>query len=108
MEKNSHNARPRVHSHEHTDSLCTRRGFLSVLIPGSILARQVLAQQPGNLAERFRQMSETAERTGLAEPFKGITTDGRVIPGLFPIKSTGISAEPVRNARRATPCLAEC
>jgi len=69
-----------------------------VLVPSVILARDALAQQPGNQAERFRQMSESAERAGLADPFKGITTDGRVVPGLFPIRSTGISTEPVRNA----------
>jgi hypothetical protein len=50
------------------------------------------------MAERFRRMSEDAERKGLAEPFKGITADGGVAPGLFPIHSTGVSTEPVRNA----------
>ena len=34
----------------------------------------------------------------LAEPFKGITTDGRLVPGLFPIRSTGVSTRPVRVA----------
>ncbi|HWX40695.1 MAG TPA: DUF3500 domain-containing protein [Blastocatellia bacterium] len=50
------------------------------------------------MAEMFRRMSEDAERKGLAEPFKGITTDGHVVPGLFPIQSTGVSTEPIRNA----------
>ncbi len=31
----------------------------------------------------------------LAQPFLGITTDGRVIPDLFPIRSTGVSTAPV-------------
>jgi hypothetical protein len=52
-------------------------------------------------AERFRRMSERAEREGLAQPFKGITTDGRVVPGLFSIRSTGVSTEPVRVAAEA-------
>jgi hypothetical protein len=43
-------------------------------------------------------MSEEAERAGLAEPFKGITTDGQLSPGLFPIQSTKVSTEPIRNA----------
>ena len=43
-------------------------------------------------------MSEDYEREGLAAPFKGITTSGDVMPGLFEIKPTGISNEPVRNA----------
>jgi hypothetical protein len=43
-------------------------------------------------------MSREAEAKGLAEPFKGVTTDGTVRPGLFPIRSTGVSTEPVRRA----------
>ncbi len=32
----------------------------------------------------------------LDEPFKGVTSNGSVTPGLFPIRSTGVSTEPVR------------
>lgn len=32
------------------------------------------------------------------EPFKGVTANGTVVPGLFPLKSTGVSTAPVRNA----------
>jgi hypothetical protein len=46
-------------------------------------------------------MSKDAETRGLAEPFKGITTDGKVVPGLFAIRSTGVSTEPVRQAADA-------
>jgi len=42
-------------------------------------------------------MRDNAERL-VQEPFKGITTDGNVIPNLFPIESTGISTEPIRRA----------
>jgi hypothetical protein len=52
-------------------------------------------------AERFRQMSAAAEGRGLAEPFRGITTDGHVVPGLFEIRSTGVTTEPVRKAADA-------
>jgi hypothetical protein len=52
-------------------------------------------------AERFRKMSIEAEGRGLAAPFKGITTDGTVETGLFAIKSTGVSTEPVRKAADA-------
>lgn len=76
----------------------TRRSFLSALIPSLTLAPGALAQGPSDLAERFRRMSADAERQGLAEPFKGITTDGNVVRGLFPIQSMGVSTEPVRNA----------
>jgi hypothetical protein len=37
----------------------------------------------------------------LAEPFKGITTDGAVVPGLFALRSTGVSTRPVREAAQA-------
>ena len=47
-------------------------------------------------------MSAAADAKGLAEPYKGITTsDGKVVTGLFPIKSTGVSTEPVRKAATA-------
>jgi hypothetical protein len=58
-------------------------------------------QSPGDGRERFRTMSKDAETRGLAEPFKGITTDGKVVPGLFAIRSTGVSTEPVRQAADA-------
>src|SRR5215813_6934488 len=86
-------------SHPLNDINFTRRSFLSLVIPGSILAAKALAQQqPADMAERFRRMSADAEQKGLAEPFKGLTTDGRIVPGLFPVHSTGVSTEPVRNA----------
>ena len=34
----------------------------------------------------------------LAEPFKGVTANGTITPGLFPIRSTGVSTAPVRTA----------
>jgi Protein of unknown function (DUF3500) len=49
-------------------------------------------------AERFRRMSADFEKTGLAAPFKGITANGHVEPGVFAIRSTGVSTERVRKA----------
>ncbi|HKS41607.1 MAG TPA: DUF3500 domain-containing protein [Blastocatellia bacterium] len=86
-----------AHSHEHVHDQVSRRSFLSV-IPGSLLAMRAFAQGADSPAERFRRMSEQAERTGLAEPFKGITAAGEPTAGLFPIHSTGVSTAPVRNA----------
>jgi hypothetical protein len=40
----------------------------------------VVAQQAG-----FKDRSLQFEKTGLAEPFKGVTTDGKVRTGLFPV-----------------------
>lgn len=60
---------------------------------------QVSARSQGqDRTERFRRMSHDAETRGLAEPFKGITTNGQVIPGLFAVRSTRVSTEPVRKA----------
>jgi hypothetical protein len=86
------------HHHHHYP---TRRGLLSALLPFSLLAQRQPPRLPVDQAERFRRMSEDFERQGLAEPFKGITTDGNVAPGLFPIQATGVSTEPVRNAAEA-------
>jgi hypothetical protein len=72
------------------------------LIAAAVLAPWALGQEqkqtPADMAERFRQMSEDYEREGLASPFKGITTNGQVIPGLFEINPSAVSTEPVRNA----------
>ena len=60
----------------------------------------VIGQQEG-VRERFRRMSDQSEARGLAEAFKGVTTDGHVVPGLFQTRSTGVSTEPVRTAAAA-------
>jgi hypothetical protein len=78
--------------------LPSRRGFLRLLVPGSILATRALAQQAGDQAERFLQMSKDFERGGLGKPYKGITANGEIVPGLFPIQSTGVSTDHVRQA----------
>jgi hypothetical protein len=46
-------------------------------------------------------MSLEYEAKGLAEPFKGVTTNGTLQPGLFSIQSTGVSTEPVVKAATA-------
>jgi Protein of unknown function (DUF3500) len=56
----------------------------------------VLAQT--DRSARFPEMSRAAEKTGLAEDFKGITTNGQPVRGLFPLRSTGVSTGPVRVA----------
>jgi hypothetical protein len=58
-------------------------------------------QPAASRQERFAKMSADAEAKGLAEPFKGITTGGTPVPGLFSIRATGVSTEPARQATRA-------
>ena len=103
MEKDSHKSTLHhvTRPDEESCDVISRRAFLSVLISGSLLATRALAQAPTDQRERFRRMSEEAERRGLVEPFKGITANGQVTAGLFPIKSTGVSTAPVRNTAEA-------
>jgi hypothetical protein len=89
---------PNTHGHHPYVPRLTRRALFSTLIPGAILAPHTFAQTAQGMAERFRQMSADYERKGLAEPFKGITTNGTVEPGLFGIHSTGVSTAPVCTA----------
>jgi hypothetical protein len=67
----------------------------SIAIALGIGASIAIAQ---TTAERFAAMSQRAEKVGLAEEYKGITTHGVPEKGLFAIRSTGVSTEPVRLA----------
>jgi len=92
-----------THSHGHThfaSEPATRRAFLTSMISAAVLAPWAFGQErtPAETAELFRKMSEDYEREGLADPFKGITTNGTVQPDLFHISPSGVSTEPVRNA----------
>ncbi len=78
---------------------------LVVLVGSAIVALDPAAlaqgQSPGTLLEGFRVRSREAEAKGLADPFKGITAKGTVESGLFGVRSTGVSTEPVRAAAAA-------
>jgi hypothetical protein len=65
-------------------------------------------------AKRFTPLSEFPERLqtvvggamerakkALAERFEGVTNDGKVVPGLFPIRKTGVSVQPIIDAANA-------
>ena len=96
----AHPLHPPNHSHKHSSP--TRRDFLSSLISAVVLTPwslgQTKTQSAAEIAERFRKMSEDYEKDGLAAPFKGITTNGEIVPGLFEIRPSGVSTEPVQNA----------
>ena len=55
-------------------------------------------QSPQSQAERFKKQSLDAERKGLADPFKGISTNGTIQSGLYTIRRTSVSTEPARKA----------
>ncbi len=97
--KHHHHHSGHAHRHPHSHHP-TRRAFLSTLSAAAVFGPWAFQQEQtaSSMAERFRQQSEDYERKGLADPFKGITTDGNVLPSLFEITRTGVSSEPVRNA----------
>lgn len=58
----------------------------------------VSARRPApDVGERFARMREHGERL-VQEPFSGITSDGTIVPGLYPLRATGVSTEPIRHA----------
>ncbi|MCP4848598.1 MAG: DUF3500 domain-containing protein [Verrucomicrobiaceae bacterium] len=69
---------------------------LVLILLGLVLAQLSDAQQrrrPGG-----RVPLEVQEKRAIEEGFRGVTADGKVIPGLFKVKSTGVSTAPVREA----------
>lgn len=75
-----------------------RRPSKSALLLLATLSLSWMALAQTDRTARFPEMSRAAEKTGLAEEFKGITTNGEPVRGLFPVRSTGVSTEPVRMA----------
>lgn len=88
--------------HDHAPASPTRRQFISSLFAASMIAPYAFGQarviDRGDLAEGYRRTSEALERAGLAAPFKGITTNGMIIPDLYNIAPTQSSTAAVRNA----------
>jgi hypothetical protein len=74
--------------------VCLCAGALGV----AAVAGAPQSPDPQQYEARSRQFSTRMEATGLAEPFRGITADGTVAPGLFEIRSTGVSTAPVVQA----------
>ena len=69
--------------------------LLTVLVAWNVSAQ---SPDPEVYRQRSMQFSERMNANGLSESFKGITTNGNVQPGLFEVRSTGISTAPVSEA----------
>jgi hypothetical protein len=67
----------------------------------AVAAGPVQGPDPQAYLQQSREFSTRMESTGLADSFKGITTNGSVVPGLFSIRSTGVSTQTVRSATEA-------
>ena len=75
-----------------------RAGVAAVCGAAWGIALLAQAPDPREYEARSRKFSAQMEANGLKEPFKGVTTDGRVRPGLFEIRSTGVATGPVVDA----------
>jgi hypothetical protein len=64
----------------------------------SRLSSQTPKAPPKRPPAELLRLSLAAETPGLAEPFKGVTTNGAIEPNLFKVRSTGVSTKPVRAA----------
>lgn len=69
-----------------------------VITPNRRAGPSALRLEP--LPEDLQRLLERGKRE-LSEGFKGITTDGRLLPGLFPLGRTGVSTERVAGAAAA-------
>jgi hypothetical protein len=74
---------------------------LCALGAATVSAQPTPAPKDETRFQRFVRMSREAEQRGLAEPFRGITAQGEVERGLFALRSTGVTTEPVRRAAAA-------
>ena len=61
-----------------------------------VSGRRLAPDMPEQMATNIRNAE-----TQIAEPFKGLTTDGQVVPGLFSLKNTGLSNEGMKRAAEA-------
>lgn len=80
-------------------------------IPHGLRLRQRAAAsaraRPAALPPRLQAYADTGEAL-VAQPFRGVTADGRVDPGLFSLQATGVSTIPLREAAEAfLACLDE-
>ncbi len=78
---------------------------LSLLLAAPIVALVAVpllvhAQPPGGPAGPGGGFGQLESRA-LAEPFKGVTTNGTPLAGLYSVRSTGVSTEPVVHAATA-------
>ena len=88
-------------------ALCSSLFVLALVFGPTARSQAPQAETHEQRAARFRQMSIDAETKGLAEPFKGITTNGPIEPGLFadPLDRRVDRARPRRRRTRSWPAL---
>jgi len=106
MTEIKHQMYPFEKEHHHQHHILSRREvlmrfgaagatILGACIPGLNAFSQTRGARSGDPPPGMGPRNEGA---ALGKTFKGITTDGEVIPDLFPVVSTGVSTKPVRVA----------
>jgi len=75
-----------------------RKAVVSVLL---VLVGVLVLFAGAALVDAAQRGGRGGEAQALAEPFKGVTTDGNVIGGMYSIEATGVSTAPVRAAADA-------
>ena len=80
-------------AHPHSPESARQRPPLRRRLP-------MAAYEPPPKYSEFLQRMLVRARESLAEDFRGITADGIVQPGLFPVHKTGVSPEPILRAAR--------
>jgi hypothetical protein len=76
-----------------------KRKFLVTTLAATLLVTAIAVAAPDVFRAPVKLRDVSASLW--AEPFKGVTTDGKVVPGLFALAQTGVSTEPVRKAAAA-------
>ena len=61
-----------------------------------VSGRRLAPDMPERMANNIRDAE-----TQIAEPFKGLTTDGQVVPGMFTLRKTGLSNKGMKRAAEA-------
>ena len=78
-----------------------------VLLGTAVIVSQPLAQRGSSpfaglegmsFEERAAALTRRFEERGLADPFRGISSDGNIVPGLYEIEATGVSTVEIRDA----------
>ena len=100
-------AQPRVHAQDQSQPAAGAGQTPSPAQPGTAPAsrtnrpRRPVFATYDDFRESLRAGTDAQVTKELAIPYKGITATGALDPGLFPIRSTGVSTEPVRKAAEA-------
>jgi len=81
------------HAHPHSHSPTRQRPPLRRRLP-------MAAYEPPAKYSEFLQRMLVRAKQSLGEEFRGITVDGIVRPGLFPVRKTGVSLQPMLLAAR--------